>query len=375
MASLESAHNYEAAYGKMITTSLEGSGGSYSEEQGDEKFFNGGGTGSSDGQAAVLDGARRWKPAYKLFVSISAISSCFVITCATSIYIASIPGIMKEFDVGITLAISPITFYAIGFVVGPMFTAALSEEFGRQYIFKASLLLHLVFTIVGGSAQNFRTLAVARGMCGILGSPCVTVFAGVLNDLWKMPEEKIATALFGMYGMMGVAASAMGPIAGEAIVSDRDWRWSFWLTAMLVGVCFLAMITVPETYGPEIQRKKLKKPRSGLSEVLGPAFVRPFHMLMVEPIIPPTAAIVTMGQVVVFVFYATYPSMLETQYNFTAYQVGLSFIPLLIGTLFALPVLSATLKRRNKPGSNPQPEDFLPAAMIAGVVLPLSLFW
>lgn len=144
---------------------------------------------------------------------------------------------MQEFHIGSILAISPITFYATGFVIGPMCTSALPKEFGRQYIYKFSLFLHLVFTIIGGSAQNFRTLAVARGIYGIVGSPCVTIFSGLLNDLWKMPEDKSGSILFVVYGIMGVVASEVGPIAGKAIIVDRDWRWTFWLTAMLVGLC------------------------------------------------------------------------------------------------------------------------------------------
>ncbi|KAE8381591.1 MFS general substrate transporter [Aspergillus bertholletiae] len=317
--------------------------------------------------------ARHWKPALKLAISLGAIASYFSVTIATSIYIASIPGVMHEFDVGLTLAISPITFYAMGFVIGPMCTSALSEEFGRQYIYKLSLLLHIVFTIVGGSAHNFRTLAVARAVCGIVGSPCVTVFAGVLNDLW-VPTDKAGGALFAIYGVMGAVASEIGPVAGEAIVDDRGWRWSFWLTAMLVGACFLAMIWVPETYEPEIRRKHLKLPRRRFKGILGPVFTRPVKMLLMEPIIFPTAAIVTMGQVVVFVFYASWPLILQREYNFSPYQIGLAFLPLMIGSLLALPVLSMTMKRRQT-CPNPQPEDSLNAAMIAGVLLPISLFW
>lgn len=283
---------------------------------------------------------------------------------------------MLEFHVGQTLAISPITFYAMGFVIGPMFTSALSEEFGRQFIYKSSLLLHLVFTAVAGSAQNFRTLAVARGVCGVLGSPCVTVFSGVLNDLWKMPEDKPAALLYAIYGIAGAVASEIGPVAGESIVADRDWRWTFWLTAILVGVCFLAMLLVPETYEPEIRRRKLKlpRPRGYLRKSLGRSFVRPAHMLLVEPIIFPTAAIVTMGQVVVFVFYASYPLVLERVYQFSRYQVGLAFLPLMVGSLLALPVMSVVSKGRRK-SSNPSPEETLTGAMIGGILLPVSLFW
>lgn len=173
---------------------------------------------------------------------------------------------------------------------------------------------------------------------------------------------------------MGAVATEVGPITGEAIVEDGGWRWMFWLTAMLVGVCFMAMLLVPETYGPKIRRKMLKLPRRNLWNCLAPTFVRPIHMLLVEPIIFPTAAIVTMGQVVVFVFYASYPLVLTRVYQFTPYETGLAFIPLVIGSLLALPIMSVVMKRRKK-SSNPQPEDSLPAGSIAGILLPISLFW
>ncbi|GCB20112.1 uncharacterized transporter C794.04c [Aspergillus awamori] len=338
---------------------------------------------SADQYWAMYD-ARHWKPAYKLAISLGAIASYFSVltsedtfpkwnsTLATSIYIASIPGVMQEFGISLTLAISPLTFYAMGFVIGPMCTSAFSEEFGRRYIYKTSLLLHVVFTIVGGSSHNFRTLAVARAVCGIVGSPCVTVFAGVLNDMW-LPTEKAGSAIFAIYGIMGAVAAEIGPVAGESIVKDRGWRWSFWLTSIVVGACFLAMVWVPETYGPELQRKHLGLPRRKFKGAFGPVFVRPVKMLLLEPVILPTAAIVTMGQIVVFVFYASWPIILEREYNFSAYQVGLAFLPLMIGSLLTLPVLSLTMKGRQM--SDPQPEDTLTAAMIAGILLPVSLFW
>jgi MFS family permease len=280
---------------------------------------------------------------------------------------------MQEFNIGQTLAISPITLYAMGFVIGPILTSAFSEEFGRQYIYKISLLLHLIFTTIGGSAANFRTLAVARAMAGILGSPCVSIFAGVLNDIWE-PDDKIATLLFALYGLGGITATSIGPISGEAIVTDRGWRWSFWLIAILVGICFLSMLFVPETYFPEIKRQVLKVPRKSLKNTFKVALTRPLHMLFVEPVILPTAAIVTVGQIVIFVFYASYPVVLQNTYGFSDYSIGLAFLPLLVGNIFSLPVLAVLEKRRAKLPVR-VPEQMLVAGMIAGILMPVGLFW
>ncbi|KAL1994836.1 hypothetical protein VTN49DRAFT_1023 [Thermomyces lanuginosus] len=318
--------------------------------------------------------ARKWSMAAKMWVSWSSIAAFFVVSIANSIYIGSITGVMEEFNIGFTLAISPVTFYSMGFAIGPMITSALSEEFGRAYIYKVSLLLTLVFTIVAGSAKNFATLAVARAISGLVASPCVSVFAGVLNDIWKMPEDKAAAPLFALYGLFSVLATEVGPISGVSIVDDHDWRWSFWLTAMLLGVCWLALLFVPETYAPEIHRRALRLPRSDWRRQLKVSFTRPLHMLFVEPVILPTAAIVTVGQIVIFAFYAAYPIILMEVYDFSNYSIGLAFLPLMVGSLFCLPILSIVQKRRIK-HLPLQPEQLMPAAFASGVLMPVGLFW
>lgn len=285
---------------------------------------------------------------------------------ATSIYIGSIHGIMEEFHVSKTLAISPVTLYAIGFTIGPMCTSALSEEFGRQYIYKTSLFLHLIFTLVAGAATNFRTLAVSRAIAGIVGSPAVTVFAGLLNDMWKMPEDAMAVPIILLYGLSGAVAPTIGPLVGESIVARHGWRWSFWLTAILVGACFVMMVFVPETFEKEIQRKAQKHPRQGLRKALRTAFVRPVKMLFTERIIPVTLANVTMDQVVVFILYASLPVILGRVYRFTPYQTGLAYLPMFVGTLLAAPVL-AFFEMRIRGSDNPIPEDSLAATKFAGI--------
>lgn len=281
---------------------------------------------------------------------------------------------MAEFHVGRTLAILPVTLYALGFVVGPMCTSALSEEFGRQYVYKTSLLLHFVFTVWGALAQNFRTIAVCRALSGLVGSPAVSVFAGVLNDLWHMPEDRLGVPLFVLYGLGGAAAPTIGPVMGEAVVASYGWRTSFWLTAILVGTCFAAMLFVPETFEPEIVRRKLQLPRRSLSKTFAPAFLRPFQLLWFEPIIFPIATVVTIPQIIIFVLYASYPVVLERTYRFSPYQAGLAFLPMLVGTLLAAPVLFLVNKRK-RALDRPTPEDNLPGAMLAAVLLPVSLLW
>ncbi|KAJ6041346.1 MFS general substrate transporter [Penicillium canescens] len=279
--------------------------------------------------------ARQWGIATKVLISIVAIASFFEITLANSIYIAGIPGIRAEFQIGSTLAISPVTLYAMGFTIGPLLSSALSEEFGRQWAIKCSLLLYLVFTIVCTTASNFRTLAVAGAISGIFGSPLVTIFVGVLNDFWKMPEDRLAVPIFPYFCSLDL----------ESVVDAGGWRWTFRLIAVLASVCFLAALPIAETYEPEVRRKAIGSPRHDWRKVVGPALLRPLHMLWVEPIIFPTTSITVAGQLVLFVFYAAFPIMLNEVYGFSPYQTGLAFLAQLAAGFVAFPVMGFVEKK------------------------------
>lgn len=101
--------------------------------------------------------ARDWSPWRKVWATAGAIVSFLVMwvyppcvqlateptgnsTMATSVYIASIPGIMAEFNVGKTLAISPITFYAFGFTIGPMLQFSRGERPAPNNVFYHNVL-------------------------------------------------------------------------------------------------------------------------------------------------------------------------------------------------------------------------------------------
>ncbi|KAJ6064813.1 MFS general substrate transporter [Penicillium canescens] len=316
--------------------------------------------------------ARQWGTATKILISIVAIASFFVVTLTNSIYIAAIPGVRAEFQIGSTLAISPVTLYAMGFTIGPLLSSALSEEFGRQWAIKCSLLLHLVFTILGATARNFRTLAVARALSGILGSPLVTIFVGVLNDIWKMPEDRLAVPVFLLYGLGGIAAPTVGPIIGQPVVEAGGWRWSFWLIAILISVCFLAVLPIAETYEPEVRRKALNLPRRDWRKLIGPAVLQPLDMLWKERIIFPTTSVTIAGQVVLFVLYESFPIMLNEVYGFSPYQTGLAFLAQLAAGFVAFPLLAFIERKRQ--ATVEDPEFILVGGKLAGAAMWGSLF-
>ncbi|KAJ5472028.1 MFS general substrate transporter [Penicillium diatomitis] len=227
---------------------------------------------------------------------------------------------------------------------------------------------------MGCFAKNYCTIIVSRALAGVAGSPSVSVFAGVLNDMWNIPSDRLGVLAFVMYGLGGAIAPSLGPIVGESIVATYGWRSSFWLTSVLAGSCFPGMVFTPETFQIEIVRQEQNAPRRGLVEALVPALRRPLELLWFEPVIWPTALVVTTSQIVLFILYVSLPVVLTQTYQFSPYHVGLSFLPFMVGTLLAVPAL-AVQDRWKRSLRQPAPEDSLVGVKVAGILLPISLIW
>jgi MFS family permease len=305
-------------------------------------------------------------------------------------YVASIPGTTEEFQLGTILANSPISFYALGLVLGPL-TSAVSELYGRRIVYFISLPLSIAFNVVGGSANKFRIVVIARFMSALAGSPCLTVSAGTLNDIWDVQQDKLGTLFILLFVLSIIWATDLGALIGEAVVRDRggDWRWTFWLTSILLGLVMPTVLAIPETFKAQILRdraKRFRKPtqsRGNLKSLIVTSLFRPLHMFFVEPLVWPTALVQAVSQAILFCFYVAYPLILKGVYQFSDYEVGLAFLPLFIGSLLAVPVVAffdKTKYQKEKElaaqeGRPVNPEARLYPAMVGCILEPISLFW
>ncbi len=101
-----------------------------------------------------------------------------------------------------------ITMFVIGFGIGPLAFAPLSELYGRKPVYIITIALAVIFIIPCAVAQNIGTLLVCRLIDGIAFSAPMTLVGGTLADLWKNEERGVPMAVFS-------AAPFVGPAIGE----------------------------------------------------------------------------------------------------------------------------------------------------------------
>ncbi|RDW69257.1 hypothetical protein BP6252_08277 [Coleophoma cylindrospora] len=332
---------------------------------------------------------RNWTISRKCIIAAFATYAASVAVIGAPIYTAAITSIEIHFHVGTTLAIAPLSLYSYGIGFGALLGTAACEIMGRRIVYRVTFPLALIFTIVGGSAQNFATLAVSRTLAGAFAGPSLAVGVGVMNDLWNVSLDKLGTTFSVLYAVFLIFGTQIGPMASASLLRDHSWRWTLWVLAILLGTTAIGAVIVPETYAPEIQRSRAKKSKlsvtnRGASVNLFLASVgRPLHMLLVEPLVLPSGLVLAVTQSVVFAYYIAYALLFEEVYNFTQFQVGMTFGALVVGSILAVPVMGifdrlTYQKAREaaiRSGTTVLPEKRLYPAMLSVILFPISLFW
>jgi hypothetical protein len=77
---------------------------------------------------------KNWSKAYKWYCTMVVALTCFVVAFASSVITADVAGVAEEFNVSEEATLLSISLFVVGFGVGPMVFAPLSEVYGRRII-------------------------------------------------------------------------------------------------------------------------------------------------------------------------------------------------------------------------------------------------
>ncbi|KAJ6257433.1 MFS-type efflux pump [Drechslerella dactyloides] len=196
-------------------------------------------------------GFPQWKKwAITMVMAIATLAIAFV----SSAYAGGMEQIIQEFHCSMQVSILGISLFVLGFAIGPLFWAPLSEMYGRQKLFFGTFAALTAFNIGAANANSIEALLLMRFFAGAFGSSPLTNAGGVIADMFPASERGLAMAVFAAAPNMG---PVMGPIAGGFLGQSAGWRWVEGLLAVFSGLTWLLMaFTVPETYSPVLLRER-----------------------------------------------------------------------------------------------------------------------
>ncbi|KAK4128463.1 putative multidrug protein [Parathielavia appendiculata] len=334
---------------------------------------------------------RKW-----MIILITSVGS-FCVTNASASYTSTYAQMNDEFGTSRLVATLGLSTFVLGIALGP-FWSPLAEFYGRRPIYLASFAGFIVWIIPSAVAKNIETMIVARFFQGLAGSAFLSVSGGTVGDLFTRDTMLAPMAIFALAPFVGPST---GPLVGGLINTYTNWRWThyvliIWAFLLLVSIALL----VPETYHPVLLKKKAQKIRKetgddrwrapiekttkSVSKTVAYSLLRPFQILVSEPMVLVLNIYTAMLLGLLYLFFGAFPLIFRTNYGFNLWEVGLTFMGLLVAMIIAC--LSTPFwtrlrhnmvaKRHKETGVlKDEPEDQLPPVIFAAPLITGGLFW
>lgn len=330
----------------------------------------------------------------KWLITMVVAFATLAVALVSSAYSGGAAEIIVQFDISQEVAILGISLFVVGFAVGPLLWAPLSEMYGRQVLFFTTYAALTAFNAACAGAQNPQTLIICRFFAGVFGSSPLTNAGGVIADMFPASQRGQAMAIFAAAPFLG---PVIGPVIGGFLGVGGGWRWVMGLLAALSGTLWiLGTCIVPETYAPVLLRQRAhqlskqtgrcyvshmdhERGPTSLAESFKTALSRPWILLFQEPIVFLLSVYMAIIYGTLYMLFAAFPIVYQQGRGWSAGIGGLAFLGILVGMIFAIaytfPDNARYIRVQQKHGGFAPPEARLPPTLVGSICLPIGLFW
>jgi EmrB/QacA subfamily drug resistance transporter len=190
---------------------------------------------------------RRW-----LILAILGIAQLMVVLDATVVNIA-LPSAQKALHFSDNDRQWIVTAYSLSFGSLLLLGGKLSDLFGRKWTFITGLAGFALASAVGGAAQSFGMLTIARTAQGAFGALLAPAALSLLTTTFTEPSER--NKAFGIYGAIAGSGASVGLLLGGILTQSLSWRYS-----MYVNLAF-AIVAIAGGLRLLVNERPATKPR------------------------------------------------------------------------------------------------------------------
>ncbi|KAH6991463.1 major facilitator superfamily transporter [Ilyonectria sp. MPI-CAGE-AT-0026] len=336
---------------------------------------------------------KNW-PDSKKWGHVTILSILTILTpLGSSMFAPGIPAILEEFhERSDTMATFMMSVYFLGFALGPLVVAPLSEIYGRRPLYLYGNILFVIFTICTAVSNSIGMLMAFRLLMGLTGCVPVTIGSGSIADI--MPAEKRGRAM-SAWALGPLLGPCVGPVAGGVLIEALNWRWVYWIISILGTTVFpLNFLFLQETFSQVFLDKRAKALRKVAGNLdsqnqlpsldnprpsIQKAIMRPLQLLLRAPVVTVSAIYIAIVYGIMNLLITTFSFVYPDTYGFGEAESGLAFLPgglgmvigvLLFGQLTDLVVLRHKARETTyKPEVRLVPQLTIPSSL----ALPIGL--
>ncbi|CAN6664018.1 probable drug/proton antiporter Yhk8p [Trichomonascus vanleenenianus] len=335
---------------------------------------------------------KRISTARKYAIVLFLTSAALQVTSLSSAWSTIALSIEEHFHASHEVVVLGISLYVFALAAGPLFTAPLSEAFGRKPVFIAGYIGYIAFQFLTAFAPNIGAMVAGRFLAPFFGSVFMANTGGTIADIFDRKDLGVPMAIFTAGPFIG---PGLGPVIAGFIDVSVDFRWTFYVFIMWSGVNLLVLLLIPETYPHSLLVKKAKRLRKetgdesykaarevealGFWSMLGHHCTKPFAIFFLDPIMTLLCFYTGFGLAIVYFFFVAFPTVFREVYGFSTQFVGLTFLGFTVGMIISMCTYPLWEMKRQKDiaanGGIPEPEMRMPQMALGAVLLPVSLFW
>lgn len=327
-------------------------------------------------------------------------------------YTSGAEQISAEFESSSIIVTLGLTFYLIGLAVGSMFTAPLSEVYGRRPVAAICLFIFSILIIPCALAKSVTTLIVVRFIGALFGSVMIASAPGMVSDLVNDDQRALAMSIWSIGPVNGPGGfilfffsifepdakqpcTVLGPIIGGFVTEYLGWRWMQWISLILSAIALVFCLAMKETYGPILLKRKAARMReetgearwwsrydekTTIGEILKVALGRPFVMAVTEPICIFWNIYIGIVYGILYLCFTAYPIVYREIRGWSLGISGLGFLGIGTGCLVTIACEPLIRRMINSHRIDPETGKVSAEAMvsivcISAVLIPAGELW
>jgi EmrB/QacA subfamily drug resistance transporter len=177
-----------------------------------------------------------------------------IVALDTTVLNVAIPTILREFHTTLPSLEWVITGYALTFASLLIIGGRLGDLFGHRRMFIVGAGMFGVGSLIAALSNGVPQLIIGEAIIEGMGASLMMPATLAILSTSFVGRER-ATA-FGLWGAVGGASGALGPVVGGLLTSNYSWRWSFGINVIVTPLAIVGALVFMERG----ERKKDREP-------------------------------------------------------------------------------------------------------------------
>ncbi|KHJ60084.1 DHA2 family efflux MFS transporter permease subunit, partial [Burkholderia glumae] len=174
-----------------------------------------------------------------VLVAIAISVANFMQTLDLTIANVAVPTIAGDLGVAPDMGTWMLTSFATPLAITLPLTGWLAQRFGQVRLFRVSVMLFVLTSILCGLAPNFESLLLFRALQGAASGPITALSQALLIAVFPATRRNVALSV---WQTTTFVAPVLGPIIGGWITDNLSWPYIFYVNVP-TGVLVLLVLT------------------------------------------------------------------------------------------------------------------------------------